>query len=194
MLRDEPTLLLKLLEGPYDDSRQWAFSFCRDHLSDGDWSPETLVAVCDSTNQAARAFGRELVTRLFREEDGPLYLARLSQHPTVEVQLFATHYLERFASGEPERIAGLDLYFRTVLSRIGAGRVAKQRVLAFLEKEALADQAVAVQVNALLGRQAGTVAIQDKAEMIRILNTLRLAWPELVGPLKVKTVEVYQPS
>ena len=194
MLRDEPTLLLKLLEGPYDDSRQWAFSFCRDHLSDGDWSPEALVAVCDSTNQAARAFGRELVTRLFREEDGPLYLARLSQHPTVEVQLFATHYLERFASGEPERIAGLDLYFRTVLSRIGAGRVAKQRVLAFLEKEALADQAVAVQVNALLGRQAGTVAIQDKAEMIRILNTLRLAWPELVGPLKVKTVEVYQPS
>lgn len=193
-LRSDPALVLKLLEGPYEDSREWAFSFCRDHLSDGDWSPEALVAVCDSTNQAARAFGRELVTRLFREEDGPLYLARLSQHPSVEVQLFATNYLERFASGAPERIAGLDRYFRTVLSRIGAGRVAKQRVLAFLEKEALADQTVAAQVNALLGRQAGTVAIQDKAEMIRILNTLRLAWPELEGPLKVKTVEVYQPS
>jgi hypothetical protein len=194
VLRSEPALMLKLLEGPYDDSREWAFSFCRDHLNDGDWSPEALVAVCDSTNSAARSFGRELVTRLFREEDGPLYLARLSQHPSVEVQLFATHYLERFASGAPERIAGLDLYFRTVLSRIGAGRVAKQRVLAFLEKEALADRAVAAQVSALLERQAGTVAIQDKAVMIRILNSLRLAWPDLQGPLKIKPVEVYQPS
>jgi hypothetical protein len=86
------------------------------------------------------------------------------------------------------------LYFRTVLSRIGAGRVAKRRVLAFLEKEALADRRVAEFVTRLLGRQAGTVAIQDKAQMIRILDALRRAWPDLAGPLKVKPVEVHQPS
>lgn len=193
-LRGDPAQLLKLLEGPYDDSREWAFAFCRTELRDGDWSPEALVALCDSNQPAARDFGRELVTRLFREEDGPLYLARLSQHPTVEVQVFATNYLERFASGEPERIEALDLYFRTVLSRIGAGRVAKRRVLSFLEKEALADQRVAAFATQLLGRQSGTVAIQDKAEMIRILDRLRRAWPDLEGPLKVKPVEVYQPS
>ena len=193
-LRGDPAHVLKLLEGPYDDSREWAFEFCRTGLKDGDWSPEALVALCDSNQPAVRTFGRELVTRLFREEDGPLYLARLSQHPTVEVQEFATNYLERFASGQPERIAELDLYFRTVLSRIGAGRVAKRRVLAFLEKEALADQQVAEFATALLGRQAGTVAIQDKAEMIRILDGLRRAWPDLAGPLKVKPVEIYQPS
>jgi hypothetical protein len=194
MLRADPAAVLKLLEGPFDDSREWAFAFCREELNDGDWSPEALVAVCDSTSAEARAFGRELVTRLFREEDGPLYLARLSQHPSVEVQLFATNYLERFARGEPERIAGLDLYFRTVLSKIGAGRIAKKRVMAFLEKEALSDETVAVQVNALLGRQAGTVAIQDKTEMIRILDVLRRAWPELDSPLEAKPVEEYQPS
>jgi hypothetical protein len=185
---------LKLLEGPYDDSREWAFGFCRTGLKDGDWSPEALVALCDSNQPAVRTFGRELVTRLFREEDGPLYLARLSQHPTVEVQEFATNYLERFASGRPERIAELDLYFRTVLSRIGAGRVAKRRVLAFLEKEALADERIAGFVTTLLGRQVGTVAIQDKAEMIRILDAMRRAWPDLAGPLKVKPVEIYQLS
>jgi len=193
-LRGDPAHLLKLLEGPYDDSREWAFEFCRTGLQDGDWPPEALVALCDSSQPAVRTFGRELVTRLFREEDGPLYLARLSQHPTVEVQEFATNYLERFASGQPERIAELDLYFRTVLSRIGAGRVAKRRVLAFLEKEALADERVAGFVTTLLARQAGTVAIQDKAEMIRILDALRRAWPDLAGPLKVKPVEIYQPS
>lgn len=193
-LRGDPAHLLKLLEGPYDDSREWAFDFCRTELRDGDWSPEALVALCNSNHPEARDFGRELVTRLFREEDGPLYLARLSQHPTVEVQVFATHYLERFACGQPERIEALDLYFRTVLSRIGAGRVAKRRVLAFLEKEALADRRVAEFATALLSRQAGTVAIQDKAEMIRILDGLRRAWPDLAGPLKLKPVEVYQPS
>lgn len=193
-LRGDPAQLLKLLEGPYDDSREWAFAFCRTELRDGDWSPEALVALCDSNHPAAREFGRELVTRLFREEDGPLYLARLSQHPTVEVQVFATNYLERFASGEPERIEALDLYFRTVLSRIGAGRVAKRRVLNFLEKEALADKRVAAFTVNLLARQSGTVAIQDKAEMIRILDQLRRTWPDLEGPLKVKPVEIYQPS
>lgn len=194
LLRGEPEHLLKLLEGPYDDSRDWAFDFCRTGLKDGDWSPEALVGLCDSNQPAVRTFGRELVTRLFREEDGPLYLARLSQHPTVEVQEFATNYLERFASGQPERIAELDLYFRTVLSRIGAGRTAKRRVLAFLEKEALADERTAKFVTTLLARQAGTVAIQDKAEMIRILDALRRAWPDLAGPLKVKPVWIYQPS
>lgn len=193
-LRGDPAHVLKLLEGPYDDSREWAFEFCRGGLKDGDWSPEALVALCDSSHPAVRAFGRELVTRLFREEDGPLYLARLSQHPTAEVQEFATNYLERFASGQPERIAELDLYFRTVLSRIGAGRVAKRRVLAFLEKEALADERVAGFVTALLARQAGTVAIQDKAEMIRILNLMRRVWPDMAGPLKLKPVAIYQPS
>jgi hypothetical protein len=182
--------MLKLLEGPYDDSREWAFEFCRTRLQDGDWSPEALVAVCDSNHGPTRDFGRELVTRLFREEDGPLYLARLSQHPSVEVQVFATNYLERFASGEPDRIEALELYFRTVLSRIGAGRVAKRRVLAFLEKEALADERVARFANDVLGRQAGTVAVQDKAGMIRILDALRRQWPSLESPLKAVTMEV----
>lgn len=189
-LRGDPARMLKLLEGPYDDSREWAFEFCRTELRDGDWSPEALVAVCDSNHAATRDFGRELVTRLFREEDGPLYLARLSQHPSTEVQVFATNYLERFGSGEPERIEGLELYFRTVLSRIGAGRVAKRRVLAFLEREALADERVARFANGVLGRQAGTVAVQDKAEMIRILDAVRRKWPELESPLKPRKTEV----
>jgi hypothetical protein len=193
-LRSDPSLALKLLEAPYQDTREWAFGFCRTGLKDGDWSPESLVALCDSNQAEVRTFGRELVTRLFREEDGPLYLARLSQHPSVEVQVFATHYLERYAAGHPDRIAELDLYFRTVLSRIGAGRVAKRRVLAFLENQALADRTVAEYANRLLGRQVATVAVQDKAEMIRILDGIRRAWPDMAGVLKVKPMAIHQPS
>lgn len=193
-LRDDPGMMLGLLECPFDDTRERGFAFCRREIRDGDWTPEALVAICDSNQQLVRDFGRELVTRLFREQDGPLYLARFSQHPATEIQLFATNYLERFASGSVERIAGLDLYFRTVLSRIGAGRIAKQRVLAFLEREALASEAIAALVTPLLARQSGTVAIQDKAVMIRILDAIRRQWPAIPNPLKPVSVPIHTPS
>ncbi|WP_035608346.1 WGR domain-containing protein [Haloferula sp. BvORR071] len=193
-LRDDPGMVLGLLESDFDDTRERAFAFCRREIRDGDWTPEALVAICDSNQQRVRDFGRELVTRLFQEQDGPLYLARFSQHPSTEIQLFATNYLERFASGSAERIASLDLYFRTVLSRIGAGRIAKQRVLAFLEREALAAEAIAGQVTPLLARQSGTVAIQDKAEMIRILDAIRRQWPAIPNPLKPVSVPIHVPS
>lgn len=193
-LRDDPGMVLGLLESYFDDTRERAFAFCRREIRDGDWTPEALVAICDSNQQLVRDFGRELVTRLFQEQDGPLYLARFSQHPSTEIQLFATNYLERFASGSAERIAGLDLYFRTVLSRIGAGRIAKQRVLAFLEKEALTDESIAALVTPLLARQSGTVAIQDKAVMIRILDAIRRQWPAIPNPLKPVNVPIHAPS
>jgi len=63
-------------------------------------------------------------------------------------------------------------------------------VLAFLEKEGLSDERVAGFVNRVLGRQAGTVAVQDKAAMIRILDALRRRWPGLDSPLMAKTPEV----
>lgn len=193
-LRREPSQVLDLLESPYEDTRTRAFHFCKLEISDGDWTPEALVSVCDSNHQAARDFGRELVTRLFREEDGPVYLMRFSQHPAAEIQLFATNYLERHAGGSAERITALDLYFRTVLSRIGAGRVAKQRVLAFLEKEALANESISRIVVPLLARQSGTVAIQDKALMIRILDALRRKWPDQESPLKPRPIAIHEPS
>ena len=193
-LRQDPKAAIVLLESPYSDTRDWAFQICREEVQDGDWTPENLVAICDSCIEEVSAFGREQVTRLFSEEDGALYLAHLSQHPSTEMQIFATNYLERFASGHPERISDLDLYFRTILSRIGAGRIAKHRVLTFLEKEALADEATAQQVASLLAWQSGTVAIQDKAEMIRILYLIQNRWPKVENPLQPKTLPVFQAS
>ena len=62
-LRREPRAALQLLESPFSDTREWAFHFCREELQDGDWTPESLVAVCDSTHPEVRDFGREQVTQ-----------------------------------------------------------------------------------------------------------------------------------
>ena len=183
MLSEELGLAVTLLDGAWDDSRERAFAFFRDRVPEEAWDPDSLVAICDSVRSEVQDFGREMITRRFREEDGPHYLARLSQHPSTELQVFASNLLLRFAGGQPERVTFLEPYFRTVLSRIGAGRTAKQRVFALLEQEALADEAIAQLVTTLLSRISATIAVGDKARCISILRAIHQRWPELASPL-----------
>ena len=165
------------------------FQFFRDHFGAEHWSPEVLVSLVDSVRPEVRSFGRDLVSRFFEEEQGPEYLEKLSQHPSADVQLFATHYLERFAGGEPERIRRLEPYFVAVLSKVSKGRVAKDRVFDFLRREALADRCSAETVVAILGRISLTVAIGDKASCITALRDVGDAWPDLPNPLVTRAVE-----
>ena len=170
---------LRVLDNQWKDGREAGFAFFREAFSEDDWNPSLLVSVCDSNRPEVQAFGRELITRFFKNEDGPEYLTKLSQHPSPDLQTFATNYLERFAGGQPERIAGLELYFVTVLSAVNRGRVAKQRVLEFLRGQAIADREIAGVVTRILARQSATIAIGDRAACIRALLSIQEAWPEL---------------
>jgi hypothetical protein len=121
---------------------------------------EVLVGVIDSVRPDVMAFGRELLSRHFDDADGPTLLARLAEHPTSAVQLFTTNYLERFATGRPDRLPALVPYFASVLSRVNHGRIAKQRVLAFLAAEGSRDDRAAAVVMPLLFRLAATVSVE----------------------------------
>ena len=193
-LAEQPGAMTPMLESSWDDARDWAFEFCRNKIPEDAWDAEGLITVCDSVKPMVRAFGREMVTRRFRNEDGPLYLRRLSEHPTSDLQVFATNYLARFAADDLQALKGLDLYFRVVLSRIGAGRVAKDRVLTFLRDEALKSEDAARYVEPLLRRQVATVAIGDKATCIRVLADIRRRWPTLPTGLRPKSPAVYKPE
>ncbi|WP_168210812.1 WGR domain-containing protein [Persicimonas caeni] len=193
-LRSNPGAMMPMLETNWDDTREWAFEFCRDEIPEEAWDPEALVAICDSVDERVQSFGREMITRRFRAEHGHLYLQRLSEHPTVELQIFATNYLTRFAADDPEALQSLDHYFRAVLSKIGAGRVAKDRVLAFLEAEAAKDVEAARYVEGLLRRQVATVSVTDKAACIKVLAKVRRQWPELPSALTRNAPSVYSPE
>lgn len=184
---------LPLLESKWTESRERAFTFFRETVRESEWEPDSLVAICDSTQTQAQAFGREMITRRFEDKDGPLYLARLSQHPGTELQIFASNYLMRFAVDNPERLSLLEPYFRTVLSKIGAGRTAKQRIFALLEQEALKEQNTAQLVTTLLERISATIAIEDKATCINILLKVAEKWPDLSSPLQAVEPELRQP-
>lgn len=185
---------VRLVDSTWPDTRSFAFEYFRTQLGEHDWKPEVLVAVADSVDKAVQAFGRELITRFFDQSHGQLYLLRLSQHPSQDLQLFATNYLERFAAGDPERIEALELYFTTVLCQVNRGRVAKDRVLAFLRGEAMKSEATARIVTRVLVRQSATMAIGDKAACIATLREIRDVYPDIDMPLTTKQPPIREVS
>lgn len=180
--RDEA---IRLLDCHWDDSRRFGFEFFRRHFTENDWTPELLVGICDSVRADVQAFGRELIARFFRDEDGEQYLLRLAEHPRPEVQLFATNYLERFAAGKPELIQRLQPFFCTVLSQVNKGRTAKDRVFAFLHSQAMQHYPVAQIALPLLHRISATAAVEDRAVCVEQLRDLKQKYPNLENNLEL---------
>ncbi len=176
---------IKILDASWDDSRRVAFELFRG-FSEHDFTPDVLVAVCDSVRADVQAFGRELVTRFFQEGHGHEYLLRLSEHPSADVQLFATNYLEGYAAGSLERLRALEPYFLGVLSRVNRGRVAKARVFAFLRAESQKSPEAAQLVATLMTRQSLTMAIGDKAASIESMVVVARLFADTPLPITIK--------
>ena len=128
----------------------------------------------------------QIIQRFFDGAKGAEYLLQLSQHPAPSMQLFATHYLERYAAGHVDRLQALEPYFRTVLGRVHRGRVAKDRVLAFLVEQGLESEDAARIVLPLLERLSATVARGDRGATLAAMVELGAAYPLLPSPLTVR--------
>lgn len=176
----------KVLDANWEDSRAFAFGYFRERLGPDAFNADVLVTILDSVREDVQAFGRELVTKYFRDEDGPVLMTKLSEHPTVAVQLFTTNYLARYATDRPETLDGLVPYFTSVLSRPNQGRVAKQRVLAFLEAEGKKSEEAARVVLAILHRVSATTTIELRAAAIAAMVAIHHAQPDVVVPLRFK--------
>lgn len=184
--RDEA---IRLLDAKWDDSQAFAINYFREKFDADDWSPEVLVGIADSVRPDIETFGRELISRFFEEGQGEEYLLKLSQHPSVGVQLFATNYLERFASNDAEKLKNLDFYFRSVLTRVNKGRSSKSRIFNFLHQEALKSSDSAVFVADILRDVSATVSIDDKATCINIMQNLQEHFEELNLPIRIVDFE-----
>jgi hypothetical protein len=179
---------VRILDAKWQDSRQWATEFFR--RPSFTFTADVLVVVIDSVRDDVQAYGRELLQKHFTDADGPDLLRKLSEHPARAVQLFATHYLERFATGRPERLESLLPYFASVLSRVNQGRIAKQRVLKFLEGEGSRDAASAQIVVPLMFRLAATISIEYRASAIETMMAIARTQPAIALPLVIKPVPV----
>ncbi len=191
-IRNNKEEALSILDSDWDDTRAFAFEYFRANFSEDDWTPELMVSICDSVREDVEAFGREMITRFFDDAHGPRYLIKLSQHPSADVQLYASNYLDRFAAGNIEQIEHLESYFITVLSQVNKGRVAKSRILHFLRSEAMKDESAARIAARVLTEQSLTLAIGDKASCIEILLDICKKYPGIETPVKIKQVPVYE--
>jgi hypothetical protein len=176
---------VRLLEAKWEDSKAFALQALT-ALPTSTWTPEVLVFICDSVQADVRQFGRELVLQHFQSSDGQEYLLKFSEHPTADMQSFATNYLTTYAADNLQRLQALASYFVTVLARVNKGRVAKQRIFAFLDAEAQKSAAAAALVADILTRQSVTIAIGDKSSAIEIMVKIKQKYPELDLPIQLK--------
>ncbi|MCI0486926.1 MAG: WGR domain-containing protein [Blastocatellia bacterium] len=188
--REEMAKAVRLLDSKWEDSRNHLFAFFREKFKSEDFTPAALISICDSVIEEVRTYGRALITEHFEEEAGQEYMLKLSEHPSADLQLFVTNYLERYATGVPARLRELAPYFISVLSLVNRGRVAKDRVLAFLISEAEKSEEAARIAAEILTRQSLTLAVGDRAKMIEAMLKIRRLYPQVELPLQVRSPEV----
>jgi predicted DNA-binding WGR domain protein len=176
----------KLLEATWQDSRELGFRLFEETFTQDELTPQILVSICDSPRTDVRAFGQKMVTKYFQEAHGEEYLLKLSEHPSSDLQSFATNYLEQFARDNTERLKGLSHYFLSILSRVNKGRIAKQRVMQFLLQEAQKSEASAQFVVEIVNRVSATISIQDRARAIEMMVDLKRRYPSLPVLLQVQ--------
>ncbi|MDY7227425.1 WGR domain-containing protein [Hyalangium rubrum] len=189
-VRADLATAVRLLDTRWEDARAFAFRYFRERFAPEDYTLEVLVSVADSVRPDVQTFGRELLARSFREADGPELLLRLSEHPAPPVQLFATHYLERFATGNMPLVEKLVPYFVRVLSQVNKGRAARGRVLEFLRREGLRNEVAGRHAMDVLHRLSATIAIENRAAALEAMLAIGKAQPAIPLPVRVKPVEV----
>lgn len=185
-IRAERNNALSILDTTWDDTRAFSFNFFKTEFDESDWDLDCLISITDSVLPAVEQFGKEMITRHFNPNDGVTYLTKLSQHPSVNIQLFVTNYLNTYAVDNVPKLRELDFYFRSVLTRVHKARIAKQRVFQFLQNEGRKTEEAAIFVTEILDEISATVAIQDKASCIEILTDLKTLYPQLNTHLILK--------
>lgn len=182
--------IIRFFDSKKEDTRKFACEEFSKTFNNDTWTAEFLISLCDSIYEEVRFFARNIIMTYFKKEDGQTYLIKLSEHPSKDIQLFATNYLEAYASDNIGRLLELKPYFKRVLSNVNRSRTAKNRILEFLKKESLKNQTSAELVSEILSWYSATFAVGDKANSIETLLFLQEKYPEIASSVKIKEPEV----
>jgi hypothetical protein len=187
--RMAPVALAKLLDSQWDDTRAFALSFIRDDIGGDKLSADAIITICDSIRPEVQDLGKQLLHQQFRESDAPRYLERLAEHPSTNLQLLVSTLLDQaFSTGtDLDKLKTLVPYFATVLSQVNRGKVAKERVIMLLRREAAKSHEAAAVLAPLLDRQSATAAITQKHPIIATMVDVHHLYPDVPLPISVIT-------
>jgi hypothetical protein len=181
---------LQILNSPWSDVRFFAMEYFKTHFKKEDWTPESIIRICDHSEPDIQSFGCELMISFFEIGNGVKYLTQLSQHPSKNIQLFTTNFLFRYAEDDLSKLMELESYILSVLSNVYRGRMAKERVLHFLKKEGLKNKEHAQFVAHIFERQSLTYSSIDKAFYIEGMYQLKQTYPDISIEMKEKTLDI----
>jgi hypothetical protein len=145
---------------------------------------DAIIAICDSILPEVQALGTSLLKAQFRTADAGHYLVRLAEHPAPKIQLLVSELIEDHL-GDVDRLQTLAPYLVVVLTQVNRGRVAKERVIALLRREAVRSEAHARVIAPILARQSATIAITQKHPLIATMIDVRTAFPDIELPLSI---------
>lgn len=177
--RNEPISFVPALDTEWDDSREYVFNLFQEQSDCLDC--ETLIAVCDSTDNMVQKFGRELLMRNFEKEDGLNYIIKLSEHPSQNIQIFVSSFLESEITGKPEEAKKLLPFIKSCLIKVNKGRVIKHRLLSFLDKETVNNEEMAKVFYPLLYELSGANSVELKAAAIKSVALISKIWPAIIA-------------
>jgi hypothetical protein len=180
-----PGLLLPILDGRWDDSRDQVLEWLKQRVPNDRWPVADLIALADHAVPSVRDLGCELLAvRLAEGRDTECLLA-LAEHPSLAVQGFVARWLNATVGDDPSRLVRFHDYFRTVLSQVNKGRQVKKAIHGLLRKHALQSETLAREVADLFEWLAVTVAIGDKAQYVAGLYEIQRRFPTITTRLTI---------
>ena len=178
---------IRILDSRWPATREFAMAFFLKHFGAREWTPNILIAVCDSVHTDIQVYAQELMLDFFQQGQGVEYLMKLSQHPSVQTKTFVSRFLSSFAADNPHRLQSLYGYFVGVLSMVNQGRQVKSMVLRFLQEEGLKSEDSARVIAPVLARQSLTSVSRDKEAILEIMTEFALRYPQIELPIAIKT-------
>lgn len=180
-----------LVESQWDDVRAFATAYF-DRWTDDIWTPDVLAVIADSTQPEILAYARSVLRRTMKPGDASVQLVRLLEHPATSMHLLISEVLTTDAARDDTVFAKLLPLSRIVMLQVHKGRVAKDRISAFLHAEALRSRDRAAVIAPIFIDLSLSALERDRTRSVTALRDIENTWPgvTIVAPLKRVDVAV----
>jgi hypothetical protein len=185
-LRDDPSLLLLLVESDWDDTRNLAFDLLRREVDTETLGPEALMGLLDSNRKDVQDVARELVKKHLADLKPRVLVSRLIEHPHLNMRRFALDLAVEYLPDGADELARLAWFFRAAVLDLWPDRLIKRRVIDFLLGRGLRDHYQAEVAAQILGEFARIDVRGDIEHALEALARLSLAYPGLKSPVVVE--------
>ncbi|MCT4616552.1 MAG: hypothetical protein N4A49_16995 [Marinifilaceae bacterium] len=189
-IKENKNLAISTLNSKWDDSLKFAIEYFENYFQKEDWNFDLFIDICDNNSARIQQFGQKLILKYFDENDTEDYLIKLSQHPSQNMQLFVSDFLNKHAANNVELILKMNYFIDSVLMKVNTGRIIKDRLISLLEKESFKDKRIAELFVRKLENLIVSTNKTDKLKAINIITKLKIKYNNLNPDIDI--INIYQ--